>query len=96
MKHLLAGLLCVGLFAGAASAGEKLELQNENDRTSYSVGYQVGGDFKRQGAKAGDVGEKLTNYPLSFFEGLKNSIRNFFRTAVFATPFGQFTDCGRR
>ena len=37
------------LFFGVGFAGEKPEVKGENDRISYSVGYQVGGDFKRQG-----------------------------------------------
>jgi FKBP-type peptidyl-prolyl cis-trans isomerase FklB len=51
MKQVWAQLLCIALISGIASAGEKLELKNENDKTSYSVGYQVGGDFKRQGVE---------------------------------------------
>ncbi len=31
------------------SAGEKAELKDEKDRINYSVGYQIGGDFKKQG-----------------------------------------------
>ena len=37
------------LFFGVGFAGEKPEVKGENDRISYSVGYQVGADFKRQG-----------------------------------------------
>jgi FKBP-type peptidyl-prolyl cis-trans isomerase FklB len=34
---------------GLCVAGEAPEIRDENDRISYSVGYQIGGDFKRQG-----------------------------------------------
>jgi FKBP-type peptidyl-prolyl cis-trans isomerase FklB len=37
------------LFLSVGFAADKPEVKGENDRISYSVGYQVGGDFKRQG-----------------------------------------------
>jgi FKBP-type peptidyl-prolyl cis-trans isomerase FklB len=33
------------------SAAEALNLENETTRTNYSLGYQIGGDFKRQGVE---------------------------------------------
>ena len=30
-------------------AGEELDLKEKKDKVSYSIGYQVGGDFKKQG-----------------------------------------------
>jgi FKBP-type peptidyl-prolyl cis-trans isomerase len=44
-------MLYIGLLAGAAHAAEEPKLVDENDRTSYSIGYQIGSDFKRQGVK---------------------------------------------
>lgn len=41
-------VLLTGLIAGAAHAGEALSLEDEAARISYSLGYQIGGDFKRQ------------------------------------------------
>jgi FKBP-type peptidyl-prolyl cis-trans isomerase FklB len=39
-----------GLWAGAWAAEDSpLELKTETDRVNYSLGYQIGGDFKRQG-----------------------------------------------
>ncbi|MGD8854412.1 MAG: FKBP-type peptidyl-prolyl cis-trans isomerase [Gammaproteobacteria bacterium] len=38
----------MALLAGLATAGEKVELKSENDKLNYSVGYQLGGDFRRQ------------------------------------------------
>ena len=49
MKYILMVIFSVVLFFGVCSAGEKMELKNRKDWVSYSVGYQVGGDFKRQG-----------------------------------------------
>jgi FKBP-type peptidyl-prolyl cis-trans isomerase FklB len=49
MSCLLMSLLALGLLPGAASDGEKAQPQGEKERLSYSVGYQVGGDFRRQG-----------------------------------------------
>ncbi len=37
------------LFLGVGFAADKPEVKEEKDKVSYSVGYQVGGDFKRQG-----------------------------------------------
>lgn len=48
MKHLLILFLSVILLGGVCDAEEKPLLKNENDRINYSVGYQIGGDFKRQ------------------------------------------------
>jgi FKBP-type peptidyl-prolyl cis-trans isomerase FklB len=36
------------LLSGSCLAGEKPDLANEHAQLSYSIGYQVGGDFKRQ------------------------------------------------
>jgi len=44
---VLIGLLC--FISAPAVAGISAKPENEKDRVSYSVGYQVGGDFKRQG-----------------------------------------------
>lgn len=40
--------LLAGLIAGGAQAEETPKLEDETARTSYSLGYQIGGDFKRQ------------------------------------------------
>jgi FKBP-type peptidyl-prolyl cis-trans isomerase FklB len=36
------------LLTGSVTAGEKIDLKTESDKLNYSVGYQLGGDFKRQ------------------------------------------------
>ena len=51
MKRLLFAAVIAVCFSGVCLAGEKTELKDENDRVSYSVGYQIGGDFKRQGVE---------------------------------------------
>ena len=38
-------------FLGVGFAADKPEVKEEKDRISYSVGHQVGGDFKRQGVE---------------------------------------------
>jgi len=48
MKHLAIGMLCA-LPIGNIIADEKISLVEDNDKISYSIGYQVGGDLKRQG-----------------------------------------------
>ena len=56
MKYL--SIAIVGLvFAGSTcAADEKPGLQDENDRINYSLGYQIGGDLKRQQVEVnGDI-----------------------------------------
>jgi len=50
MKRLiLLVLLFLSLFSLPSLAEEPVMLEDENARINYSVGYQVGGDFRRQG-----------------------------------------------
>jgi FKBP-type peptidyl-prolyl cis-trans isomerase FklB len=49
-RVLLAACLAVCL-SGVCPAGEKPEPKDESDRIGYSIGYQIGGDFKRQGVE---------------------------------------------
>jgi FKBP-type peptidyl-prolyl cis-trans isomerase FklB len=49
MTSLLIAVLNIILIVGIAQADESLNLNNKKVKVSYSVGYQVGSDFKRQG-----------------------------------------------
>jgi len=49
MKQIFIAILSVTFLSGVCRAGDKLDLKDDKVRLSYSVGYQVGGDFKRQG-----------------------------------------------
>lgn len=51
MKKVLAGCFGIILLSGICTAAEKPEIKNDMDRINYSVGYQIGGDFKRQGVE---------------------------------------------
>ena len=48
MKYTLMTAVGVVLLTGVCTADEKIELRTENDRINYSLGYQIGGDLKRQ------------------------------------------------
>jgi FKBP-type peptidyl-prolyl cis-trans isomerase FklB len=48
-KLILLAALCLALASMPSLAQEAVELEDENARINYSVGYQVGGDFRRQG-----------------------------------------------
>ena len=48
MKRVIILIFTVYFSCGVSLAGEKPELKEEKDRVSYSVGYQIGGDFKKQ------------------------------------------------
>ena len=49
MRRILFISVLAVCLTGVCLAGEKPELNKENDRIGYSVGYSIGGDFKRQG-----------------------------------------------
>ena len=51
MKGLIVPPLLLAFAMHPASAEETLSLEDENARINYSVGYQIGGDFKRQGTE---------------------------------------------
>ena len=48
MKHIVFSLIIIVLIAGSVFAAEEVQLKDEKDRISYSVGYQIGGDFRQQ------------------------------------------------
>ena len=48
MKRLIILVFIIYFSCGVSLAGEKPELKEERDRVSYSVGYQIGGDFEQQ------------------------------------------------
>jgi FKBP-type peptidyl-prolyl cis-trans isomerase FklB len=49
MKYLLTLIVSVVFFFGICSAGDKIELKDQKDKESYSLGYQIGQGFKKQG-----------------------------------------------
>jgi FKBP-type peptidyl-prolyl cis-trans isomerase FklB len=53
MKQRLVTAFGIGFLVslGWAEEGQGLKLDDETDRINYGVGYQIGGDFKRQGVE---------------------------------------------
>ncbi|UCH81865.1 MAG: FKBP-type peptidyl-prolyl cis-trans isomerase [Nitrospiraceae bacterium] len=49
MKYLFILILSVALLSSVCLAVEQLDLKDDKVRLSYSVGFQVGGDFRHQG-----------------------------------------------
>jgi len=49
VKHILAAIISTGLLFGVCSAADKLELKDQKDKESYSLGYQFGMSLKMQG-----------------------------------------------
>jgi len=49
MARVLAVLTSLALVPVATFAGERFSPKDDQDLVSYSIGYQVGGDFRRQG-----------------------------------------------
>lgn len=48
-KGCLGTMLVWGLMWGVCPAADKVEPKTEAERINYSVGYQIGGDYQRQG-----------------------------------------------
>lgn len=48
MKHIYPMLICLVMTSIAVQADDKPGLEEENQRINYSLGYQIGGDLKRQ------------------------------------------------
>ena len=51
MKKVFIGCLGFILMSGVGLAAGKADLKDETDKINYSIGYQIGGDFQRQGWK---------------------------------------------
>jgi len=51
VKHIVAVIVSVGFLSGICSAADKLELKDQKDRESYSLGYQFGESLKIQGVE---------------------------------------------
>lgn len=49
MRYVLTALVGVLLFSGLGRGAEILEMKSEPEKINYSVGYQIGQDFKDQG-----------------------------------------------
>jgi FKBP-type peptidyl-prolyl cis-trans isomerase FklB len=49
MKRAQFAVTILMISFGLCAAGEAPEIRDGSDRISYSIGYQIGGDFKRQG-----------------------------------------------
>jgi len=49
--NVLIGFVGLVLLPGVCLAADKVELKTEAERINYSVGYQIGGDFKAQGVE---------------------------------------------
>ena len=49
MKYVLTIIISFGLLFGSCYADEKLELKDQRDKESYSLGYQFGQNLKNQG-----------------------------------------------
>lgn len=48
---VVAGCALLGMSAAASAEEGKLDFQDETTRINYSLGYQIGGDFKKQGVE---------------------------------------------
>ena len=51
MRYVVMGLLGAFLLSGVCRGADELEMKTETQRINYSVGYQIGKDFRNQGVK---------------------------------------------
>jgi FKBP-type peptidyl-prolyl cis-trans isomerase FklB len=51
MMVIFRAILVVAFLSGVCRAGETPALKDGKEKISYSIGYQIGGDFKRQGVE---------------------------------------------
>ena len=51
MKHIVAAIASIGLLFGVCSAADKLDLKDQKEKESYSLGYQFGQNMKAQGVE---------------------------------------------
>ncbi len=51
MRPVLLVVLALCLLPGVSFPGEGPDLGNQKQKLCYSIGYQVGGDFRRQGLR---------------------------------------------
>jgi len=66
VKHRFTILALIGFGAvQIAGAGEALNLEDQETRVNYSLGYQIGGDFKRQ---------KLKMNPEALVQGIEDAL----------------------
>ena len=69
MKYVITGICNLVLLLGISWAGElqsnPLDLKDLKDRISYSVGFQIGGDFRKQNT---DID------PDAFLKGVKDAL----------------------
>lgn len=89
MKYFYLALLSTVLMAGSCSAEESLNLKDEKARVSYSIGYQVGSDFNRQGLDINSgvlskgVSDALTdNSPLMTHQEMRTTLTDLQKTAA--------------
>lgn len=64
-QWILGGFLALVLLPGVSSAADKMELKGETGKINYSVGYQIGGDFQKQGVALD---------PEAMVQGIKDAI----------------------
>jgi FKBP-type peptidyl-prolyl cis-trans isomerase FklB len=65
MKRVIILVFIIFFSCGVSLAVEKPELKEEKDRVSYSIGYQIGGDFKQQ---------RMDIDPDAFLKGIEDAL----------------------
>ena len=68
MNYLFNAVLCILLMTGVCHAGETRAIQDSQDRTNYSLGFQIGKDLTQQG---------LQISPEAFLQGVEDALAGF-------------------
>lgn len=68
MKYSVPSFLLIMISTvSVCCAAEKMDLNSEKDRINYSVGYQIGGDFRKQGVELN---------PETLVQGIRDALTN--------------------
>ena len=65
MNYLFNAVLCILLLTGVCHAGETRAIQDSQDRTNYSLGFQIGKDLTQQGLQISSE---------AFLQGVKDAL----------------------
>jgi len=98
MNSYLSTTLILGLLAGSALAQEKPDLKNPKERISYSIGANIGGNFKRQDmdidpkALAAGIADALAGKTALTEAEMRETLNNFSKEMTAKMEAKQKTD----
>jgi FKBP-type peptidyl-prolyl cis-trans isomerase FklB len=98
MNSYLTSVLALGFLASAAVAQDKPDLKDPKQRASYSIGTDIGANFKRQGldvdakALAAGIADAFAGKPALTDTEIREALNNFRKEAMAKMESKQKTD----